>query len=189
MKKSILLALACTAILSSVTSFAQAIQAQVSLKKLVAEKLSERNFDQIYMGVTDVSKKAYQYYRLPGFPLHWIMKKNAQVNNQLLWSAPIQEGETVTLQFTLAEQDTSRFDVDDLIGIAQVSLKNDHGQLTTTWSIPKNLRDGAINVQQIGTSSKYEFSGDNSKYQIEFAADKEPVQQLNKLQENHVSNE
>jgi hypothetical protein len=176
MKKFVLMVLfSLGMVCASFPTFAQDIKAQVSLLNLIPLKLTERGWDQLYMGITHIGTNGkYQYYRIPEFPLHWIMKKDGKIQNQNLWTGVIKEGESITINLALIEQDESRIEVDDLIGEAQVQLTNAQGQLKANWRIVQ-ANDRKDNTNQVGTSSEYVFFGDNGKYQLKFAVNTMPT--------------
>lgn len=155
-------------------SMMKALQAeealQLKLIHLQAEALSEENGDEVYISVTKYSNiNPPEEFRIPSSPDNWFFKRLGEASNVILWQGNLAKGEEIKLMISIAEQDFPPWDVDDLIGTLQVTLKEVKGRLVETWSIP--TMDGQPKIEDKGPVSgkgrRYILHGDNSRYEAE----------------------
>jgi hypothetical protein len=143
---------------------------QLKLIRLQAEALSEENGDEVYISVTKYSNlNPSEEFRIPSSPDNWFFKRLAEIRNVTLWQGNLAKGEEIKLMISIAEQDFPPWDVDDLIGTLQVTLKEVKGYLVEEWSIP--TMDGQPKIEDKGPVSGkgrcYVLHGDNSRYEAE----------------------
>jgi hypothetical protein len=143
---------------------------QLKLIHLQAEALSEENGDEVYISVTKYSNLARpEEFRIPSSPNNWFFKRLNEASNVNLWQGTLAKGEEIRLMISIAEQDFPPWDVDDLIGTVQVTLKEVKGRLIEEWSIP--TMDGQPRIEDKGPVSgkgrRYVLHGDNSRYEAE----------------------
>ena len=151
-----------------------AVQAEETLRlKLIhlqAEALSEENGDEVYLSVTKYSNQGHpEEFRIPSAPNNWFFKRLYEAKNVTLWEGKLAKGEEVKLMISIAEQDFPPWDVDDLIGTVEVTLKQVKGRLVEEWSIP--AMDGQPKIEDKGAVSgkgrRFVLHGDNSRYDVE----------------------
>jgi hypothetical protein len=143
---------------------------QLKLIHLKAEALSEENGDEVYISVTKYSNlNRPEEFRIPSSPNNWFFKRLSEASNVTLWQGSLAKGEEIKLMISIAEQDFPPWDVDDLIGTLQVTLKEVKGRLIEEWNIP--TMDGQPKIEDRGPVSgkgrSYVLHGDNSRYDIE----------------------
>jgi hypothetical protein len=155
-------------------SVAETLQAeealQLKLIHLQGEALSEENGDEVYISVTKYSNLSHpEEFRIPSSPNNWFFKRLNEANNVTLWQGNLVQGEEIKLMISIAEQDFPPWDVDDLIGTLQVTLKEVKGRLVEEWRIP--TMDGQPKIEDRGPVSgkgrRFILHGDNSRYEAE----------------------
>jgi hypothetical protein len=113
------------------------VQANITLDSIEAKKLSKKSGDKIYISITEYSNLDHgKTTRLPEKTTFWTSKQLAEIKNQILWSGKIKDNEEIKLIFSVVEQDVSSWDVDDLIGSAQLRLLNKNGKIENKWELP-----------------------------------------------------
>ncbi len=153
------------------TTMAYAEEAlQLKLVQLQAEALSEENGDEVYISVTKYSNLARpEEFRIPSSPNNWFFKRLSEASNLSLWQGNLAKGEEIRLMISIAEQDFPPWDVDDLIGTVQVTLKEAKGHWIEEWHIP--TMDGQPRIEDkgsvLGKGRRYILHGDNSRYELE----------------------
>jgi hypothetical protein len=143
---------------------------QLKLIHLQAEALSEENGDEVYISVTKYSNlNPPEEFRIPSSPDNWFFKRLAEIKNVTLWQGNLIKGEEIKLMISITEQDFPPWDVDDLIGTLQVTLKEVKGRLVEEWRIP--TMDGQPKIEDKGPVAdkgrRYILHGDNSRYEAE----------------------
>lgn len=103
--------------------------------KMVGEQ--ERDGDELFLTLhSHVSGGVMEYQRIPAKPGHWLSRQINEVKNISLWSLPITEGQSATINIELNDEDAEPLDPDDLLGLMRVELKNEKGSLVVHWDIP-----------------------------------------------------
>mgnify|MGYP007073223540 CR=1 FL=1 len=151
----------------SVAVSAEAIEPQLYLLKLTANQTSEQQGDELYIDVTVYpSKGKATHFQVPQYPLSWPSRALNELTEVKLWGDALKEGESVTLIVSLVEQDSPPWDTDDLIGSLRVRLKNNAGDLESTWSVP-NRTDAPVSINtKHGPAKRFHLTGDNSRYEM-----------------------
>lgn len=79
-----------------------------------------------------------QYARIPHAPLYWPSDKLSELKDLQLWSGVVSPDQTLHLEVSLIETDSSMFNPDDLLGTVRISLSNHQGIITAQWSMPNH---------------------------------------------------
>ena len=168
MKRFMLFALVFVMSLPVWAKNSQSLHPAIHLVNISAITTTERGGDELYMSVTAYpSSGKPSHYVIPNPPLHWFSDELGQISKLKLWDGKIAQGEAVTLIFSLIEMDVPPWNTDDLVGTIRVHIKNDAGQLTSSWSMP-NRSDVPIAVRTAeGTVEKFELWDDEGgRYQL-----------------------
>ena len=141
----------------------------VNLLHLKALQTSERGGDELYMSVTVYPSQGQPSTKqIPQRPLHWLNSHLDKINNLNLWKGKLAVGQSVSLMFSLMEQDAPPWNTDDLIGTVRVHIKNDAGKIISNWSMPNRI-DSPTEVQtQHGAAKLFELNGEGARYQAYF---------------------
>lgn len=169
MKKLLILTLCLFSSLVSATAD-KGLPVGVNLVKLATVKPSERGGDELYMNVTVYPSQGHsQNFQVPDFPLHWLSKHVDKINNLNLWAGALKTGESVNIVLSLIEQDAPPFNPDDLVGTVNVFIKNDNGQLISTWKLPNRSDAKPVEMSELGKQESFTFTGEDSTYDATFA--------------------
>lgn len=149
---------------------AKEIKVVLKLSSVQAEKTEEKKGDDVYFSITEYSSLGHSKEdRVPVSPAHWLSKQLSGVKNIPLWEASLKENEEVKLIISLNEQDFPPWDVDDLLGSAQLSLKNHAGKLEKEWSIPVFEETKEVEIQHpFSNPQAYLFKGAGAQYRVAF---------------------
>lgn len=164
---------------SSATVPSTETELTVKLDSIEAKKPSPKSSGKIYINISQYSNlesaNISNSKRLPEKPLHWFSKSNpiSELNNQTLWTGKIKDNEEIKLIFSLVEEEFSDFDVDDIIGSAQLVLSNKNGKIEKKWALPvfeENTqilgRAGASHAKPVSPENKTQTSQTSKKNQI-----------------------
>lgn len=143
-------------------------QVTVMLDSIEAEKLSKKSGDKIYINITESSNLGSSHTtRMPEKPILSFLKQSSEFKNLKLWQGNIRENEEIKLIFSVVEEDFSPWDIDNLIGSAQLILSKKNGKLDTKWELPIFEENTVIQVQ--GKSPQYLMKGEHSHYRVSFS--------------------
>ena len=148
------------------------IKLTVKLTSIKIEKTSDRTQDKIYFAITEYSNTGRsRESRIPFQPEYWLSQNIKQVKDLVLWQGDIQQGEEVKLVLSLLEQDIPPWNPDDLIGSAELVVKNEKGTLHTEWKIP--AYEEIIETEMKPNSKKkglqeFVFKGAEAHYEVAF---------------------
>lgn len=149
------------AALSSTGVLAKEVNLAVTLSKLDAVRTAEKRGDELYVSVTEYNSSASPVnYRIPEYPLHWLSKGPKEITDVLLWANTFKEGEGASVIFSLIEQDTPPWDLDDLIGTIKLKVRNEKGKLKREWVIPHQAGHQVIPENQ----NSFVLKGNNVEY-------------------------
>jgi hypothetical protein len=140
----------------------------VKVKNITLVKLSEASGDELYFSIAKYSNKEKpSLVRIPEPPLYWRSKDLNLLNNVVLATETLENGEEVQFIISLIEADSPPFDPDDHIGSIQLNLSNKDGKMEQKWQQP-NLVD-QTNVGQLKVSlPEFSFAGAGGKYLVNF---------------------
>lgn len=149
------------------------IQATVTLNSIEAKKLSKKSGDKLYINITESSNLGKTTTtRMPEKPTLSFSKNSAQFKNLILWTGRLKENEEVKLIFSIVEEDFSAWDIDDLIGSAQLILTNKKGHLEKRWELPV-FEENTVMVKK-GASPEFVMKGEHSHYVVSFSLEEKP---------------
>ena len=161
MKRLMLFALVFVMSLPVWAKNSQSLHPTINLVNISAVTTAERQGDELYMSVTAYpSSGRPTHYVIPKPPLHWLSDHLEQINTLKLWDGRVAQGEAVTLIFSLIEMDVPPWNTDDLVGTIRVHIKNDAGQLTSSWSMPNRSDEPIIVRGSKGATKQFEFIDD-----------------------------
>lgn len=151
---------------------AKDISVIIKLDRIEVRKLSEKMGDELYIGVTQYSSLGHSKTdRIPAKPAYWLSRQLSLVNNVVLWEGDIEEDEETKVILSLVEKDLSPWDVDDLIGSAEIVLTNQKGQLKKQWGIPVFEERVEVDMEKPGNPQRFLMKGDKSEYSLQFRVD------------------
>lgn len=149
------------ALFLSTSVCAQEVNLAVTLSKLDAVRTSEKRGDELYVSITEYNSSTSPInYRIPEFPLHWKSNGSKEITNALLWANTFKEGEGASVIFSLIEQDTPPWNLDDLIGTIKLKVRNEKGKLKSEWVIPHQAGYQVIPEHQ----NAFILKGNNVEY-------------------------
>ncbi len=153
------------------------VNPELILKQLTVLKEQEFGGDEIYITL-NVRRSGFpvEYIRIPQRPDHWLSRQIDLVKDIHLWSAPVIDGETVTIMVELNEQNMEPMNPDDLLGMMRVKIKNEKGKLDVHWDVPnqwgnehsKKLADSGAETKVRVSShvEKFDFQNEDAHYEM-----------------------
>lgn len=143
------------------------LKPRLLLDHLNVIQAQEMDGDELYFDISVYrANKTVEYIRVPAKPEHFPSQLASKLSKIPLWSAPVKEGETVTLLVSLMESDASIFNPDDLIGIVRLQLKNAGGVLQSRWNMP-NQGAGFKKLSKHRTGvKKFNLAGEGAHYEV-----------------------
>jgi len=149
---------------------ANAVQeVSVDLQKLKVIQEQEKSGDELYFSVTEVplDKKwekgkfpLPKHYQVPAFPSHWLSKYADKIHDVTLWKKTGKGCESTDVLFSLVEEDTPPWNLDDLLGSVKLQMRCENGKTVTHWEIP----DSKITASVPQKSNTFSFTGDGAEY-------------------------
>jgi hypothetical protein len=147
----------------------QIITPTVRLVSMKAIQTAEQRGDELYLSVTVYpSKGKPTHTQIPKHPLYWPSRKIHEVKNIKLWRHLLKPGEAVTIIVSLMEQDTYPWNTDDLIGSVKVKLRNNGGELESTWAMPNRIDSPVRVLTKYGEVEKFVLQSDQAQYEMYF---------------------
>lgn len=184
----IFISLACFLSAFSTVLWAEDISVAVKLSNIKAEKTVEKGGDEVYVDVTDYSSSGRtENKRIPVNPSHWLSDHLEKVQNVTLWQGNVREKEEIKLIFSVMDQEYPPWVSDELIGGAELILKNEKGKLSAEWKVPQFENEPTIEMKPAGNSVKagnsgdsgdsgnsrsYIFKGEGALYDVTFSVEK-----------------
>lgn len=146
-----------------------ALHPELTMVHIKVKKTVEAGGDELYLDVTEYpSKGKASHFRVPEYPLHWPSRYLSKLKQVPIWDRAINENESVTLILSLVEQDTPPWNTDDMVGSIRVKLKNENGELQTSWSMPNRVDAPVTVLSKHGKAEKFELLGDRGNYEVYF---------------------
>lgn len=147
------------------------IDAQLNLDKLECLSVSEQGRDELYFHITEINPQGkYRLHRVPEVhPEYWSVHKGSVLNNIPLYRLTLAEGEAVTLIISLMDSDLSKFNPDDLIGVAKVVVANKKHRLDVRWGLPNANYQPNVKSVKKEQMPEYRMSGDGGDYVVSFS--------------------
>ncbi len=154
------------------------IQPELVLDKIKLVKAQEHDGDELYFTLSArAGNKPTQYIRIPLQPEHWLSGKISAIKQVHLWSEPLVDGQSAVIVIELNEQDSSgALDPDDLLGVMQVTLKNEQGVLHIRWDTPYQAGENApqniagevvaTHVAESHHTHKFDLQNDKAHYEV-----------------------
>lgn len=144
------------------------IQAQLQLVQLECIQPTEYGNDEVYFHIQRVDEnKNARHVRVPEtHPLSVPLAKSAKINNAKLLQQTLANGKSVTLQISLLETDHSNYNPDDFIGVAEVTIRNNNGQIETSWAVPKTSYESHTTMRQTDKTAEFTMTGDGGNYKL-----------------------
>ncbi len=142
----------------------------VKLHTIKAERTLNAKGDDLYFEVTQFPTEGEPGdSRIPLYPLHWLSNQLDEVKDLVLWTGVIKEGESTKLTLSLVDQEIPPWEPDDLIGGAQLILKNAKGELNKAWSVPPFAKAKEVELINGTYPQRFVFKGDGSLYDVSFS--------------------
>ncbi len=143
--------------------FAKDVQLSVLLSKLEAIRTTEKGGDELYFSVTEYStKERPRNYLIPEYPMHWLSANLKDIKNVSLWDKIIKEGEGISVIFSLIEQESPPWFLDELIGTVKLKIRNEKGALKSEWIIPNQKDTQAVKKH----ANEFIFDGYAAQYHL-----------------------
>lgn len=156
----------------------KSIKPELILNQIKALKEQEsRTGDELFLTLNAcVSGGVIEYKRIPAKPGHWLSRHIDEVKKISLWSQSLTEGQIATINIELNDEDAEPFNPDDLLGVVQVQLKNENGELVVHWDIPHRTGMAAPNklesdvpdtmTEEPDHVQKFDLNNDGAHYQV-----------------------
>lgn len=153
------------------------IKPELILNQIKVGGEQEHDGDELFLTLNSrVSGGVIEYQRIPAKPGHWLSRQIDEVKNVSLWSAPLADGQSATVNIELNDEDAEPLDPDDLLGLMRVELKNEKGSLVVHWDIPQRTgidapkkREGEVAdtfSEESGHVVKFLLNNDGSYYEV-----------------------
>lgn len=147
----------------------------VKLSDIKVEKTSEKKGDEIYFSITEYSSlNRSKETRVPVQPTHWLSQNVDKLKNVVLWQGTIQESEEIKLIISMMEQDSPPWNPDDLIGNAELTIKNEKGTLHKEWKAPIFAETSEVEMKKEPVTTvgkepqRFVFKGEKAHYDVAF---------------------
>lgn len=148
---------------------AKALRVVVKLTSIKAEKTTEQGGDELYFNVTQYSSFGRsRTERIPQASGYWSFKYLDKVKDISLWEGLLHDKEEIKLILSVVEQDFPPWDLDELIGGAQLLLKNKEGKLAYEWVVPVFEEQADIEMKTPGLLQEFVFKGAGAVYEVAF---------------------
>lgn len=145
------------------------VKPKVRLTQMRAIKTGEKNKDELYMTITTYhSRGEAEHYRFPRNPLTWPSDQLEKMTGVDLWDGVLRNGESVTIVFSLIEQDMPPWNTDDLVGTVHLHLKNEAGQLISEWKAGNHIEAPAVVSRLKSSERKFTLVGEHGRYELFF---------------------
>lgn len=161
MKRLLLMALSLTLMFSA---FAKDLTVKLELAKIQPLKIQEHWGDELYFDITEYTQQGLeQVYQVPKKPLYLSSNHLAKFKNIELWHKTLKPEEVVLLLVSLVEADNVPWNLDDIIGIIKIRMKNEDGKLVSDWSMPNRVQTSKVTSKL----RRFELKGSNAAYQLD----------------------
>lgn len=149
----------------------KSIHASLTLDSIQMKRMQEKNGDELYLTVTAYPTKVRPTnIEIPSFPEYWMSKYVNQVKDVPLWDGHIENMDSTTVVVSLVDRDLPPWNIDDVLGTAQVIFKNNNGHLETIWKTP-NLNAKMTTIKSEQHRKMFDFKvPDESSYKVSFTA-------------------
>lgn len=150
------------------TLHAKDLHAVIKLVSIESTQSSESYSDEVYFSVLESRDTGSpEMYRVPNFPLHWQTKDLPNMRDIKLWEGDLQDNQSAQVVLSLIEHDMPPWNVDDHIGSAKVTLKNQKGKIDIKWGQP-SFNDQPEVTQADLKVPKYVMMGEGAHYTLQF---------------------
>ncbi len=151
---------------------AKELQATLKLRDIRVEKTVDKGGDDVYFNITQYSNLGEsKENRVPIYPAHWLSKQVSGIKDLTLWQGVLQDEESIKLVIALSDQELSPFEIDDLIGSAQLTIRNHKGKLIKHWTVPILEEKDEVEMLKKGSPQRYIFKGASSRYDVAFVVE------------------
>lgn len=152
----------------TISAFAKDLTVNLTVANMQASKQQETKADELYFDIAEYTQKGLQqFYRVPEKPIHLLSTHLKKVNNFNLWHNTLKNGESTEVIISLIEEDYSPWDLDDLIGVVKLKIKNEKGKLVTAWSMPNTTNQGLVLTSKKGELRRFVLTDGKAKYQVD----------------------
>jgi hypothetical protein len=141
----------------------------IKLNSIKAQQLSQKSGDEIYLIVASSSSlDDSKVNRVPAEPAFWQTKHLSAIHNLAVWEGAIKDNEEIKLVFTVVEQDTLSWDTGNLVGSAQVVLRNKQEILEQHWELP--VFEEKVDAERVDDQEVHNFimNANHSQYKVAF---------------------
>jgi hypothetical protein len=151
---------------------AKALSVTVKLSNIKVEKTVQKKGDELYFSITEYSSLGHsKENRIPVQPIHWLSQNVEKLAHVQLWQGSVQPGEEIKLIISMMEQDNPPWNPDDLIGNAELIIRNEQGSIKKEWKSP--IFEETDEVEMKGESvskatQEFVFKGSKARYDVTF---------------------
>jgi hypothetical protein len=150
------------------SAFAKDLTVKLELAKIQSLKIQEHWSDELYFDITEYTQRGLeQFYQVPKKPLYLSSKHLSKIKDIKLWHKILKPGEVVLLLVSLVEQDNAPWDLDDIIGIVKIRMKNEGGKLVSDWSMPNATQMAKAAASKVVRLRHFELKGSSAAYQLD----------------------
>lgn len=142
------------------------LKTTIVLNQIKLIQSGEEGADELYFDIStyNFKGKTSLYTRVPSSPFHWTSEIVDKIQDFPLWSSVLKNGEAMTVVLSLNDADSPPWNIDDVIGIVQLQVKNEDGILKIRSSTPNR---GSFNPISSGlTEQKFEFNSIQGHYRV-----------------------
>lgn len=145
----------------------------VKLTSIKAEKTTEQGGDELYFNVTRYSSLgSFKNDRIPAEPACWSSKALDKLKDIVLWEGVVHDKEEIKLILSVVEQEFPPWDPDELIGGAQLILRNKKDKLEHEWVVPVFEDRSEIEMKAVDpmqNAQVFLFKGAGAVYEVAFS--------------------
>lgn len=139
---------------------------QLILNQLNVIKSNEQLGDELYFDISEASTGSpTQFLRVPEKPFNWSSKQLSRLQDTILWSKPLNSGESKTLVISLVDSDSSILNPDDMLGSIKLTIKNEKGVIHTSWGTSQQADDKTIVPDEKGMY-RFNLRSKRSEYDV-----------------------
>ncbi|MDF2866781.1 MAG: hypothetical protein K0S11_251 [Gammaproteobacteria bacterium] len=151
----------------AVPILAKDLNVALTATKIRVVKQQERRGDELYFDIAEYTKDGLQqFYRVPEKPIHLLSSHLDKIKDFKLWHNTLKDGESAQVVVSFIEEDYSPWDLDDLIGVVKLRIKNEGGKLIAHWSMPNTTNKGLL-LNQDNKQHRFVLTGSSANYQLD----------------------
>jgi hypothetical protein len=141
--------------------FATDLKPMLLLERIEVQEAGENPMDELYFDISIYRPhQSAIYKRIPSLPTNWLSYMTPAIQRLPLWSDLLKEGEALTIILSLNDADSPPWDIDDVIGLVKIQIKNNQGRLQVIWGSGTMSPGVADKVQE------FDIKGPNGHYYL-----------------------